>query len=224
MLVIENDQTNALQGSAVGLLIMRDVANLPAHEKLELAKHELTSSIREKFSQATRGDIKSMHPLCVYAEYYKRFGYSYHVLLQLESVVFRGKTISSVSALVTAMFMAELKNTLLTAGHDIEKTDAPLYLKISLGNENYTGLNGKELTTIPGDMMITDSKGVISSILRGPDQRTSIDLKTNQVVFTVYALSGIDDNLIVQHLNDIESYIQIFSDAANTNLKKVYRV
>ncbi len=224
MLVIENDQTNALQGSAVGLLIMRDVANLPSHEKLELAKHELTSSIREKFSQATRGDIKSMHPLCVYAEYYKRFGYSYHVLLQLESVVFRGKTISSISALVTAMFMAELKNTLLTAGHDIEKTDAPLYLKISLGNENYTGLNGKELTTIPGDMMITDSKGVISSILRGPDQRTSIDLKTNQVVFTVYALAGIDDNLIVQHLNDIESYIQVFSDTANTNLKKVYRV
>jgi hypothetical protein len=53
-----------------------------------------------------------MEPIKTYHDYYKRFKKTYHILLQLESIVFKNKSIPKVSSLVEAMFMAELKNLL----------------------------------------------------------------------------------------------------------------
>lgn len=118
--------------------------------------------------------------------------------------------------------MAELKNMLLTAGHDLEKVKLPLILKISEDTESYTGIGGKPAVTVPGDLMIQDAKSVISSIMKGPDQRTRITADTRQVLFTIYAPEGIRKDTIISHLNDIESYIRIFSPQSTTQLKKVF--
>jgi len=112
---------------------------------------------------------------------------------------------------------------LLTAGHDLEKIKMPLHLKISTGKEHYTNINGNEMSTISGDMMLTDSEGVISSILRGPDSRTRISSTTRQVLYTVYAPPGINERLVYQHLDDIEAYVHVFSFESTTHLKKVYQ-
>ncbi|GAI35107.1 unnamed protein product, partial [marine sediment metagenome] len=60
-----------------------------------------------------------------------------HVLLQLESIVFKNKSIPKVASLVEAMFMAEIKNLLLTAGHDLDAIDLPIKLDVSSGGEKY---------------------------------------------------------------------------------------
>lgn len=224
MLIIQDDLVNTYEGSLMGMLIMHNVVNLPSHEKLNVIKSQLTGLLREKYSKITRNELKSLHPLNVYVSYYKKFGYNYHVLLQLESIISRGKSIPNVSSLVEAMFMAELKNMLLTAGHDLTKVNFPLHFKISSQKESYIGFSGKELQAVPGDMMLVDSDGIISSILRGPDSRTCIDPATRQVLFTVYSPPGISESLVHQHLNDIEFYIRIFSGEAITHLKEVYKV
>ena len=64
-------------------------------------------------------------------------------MLQLESVALKNRNLPRISALVSAMFAAELKNQLLTAGHDISKLQRPVVLNIATGNESYTGMNGK---------------------------------------------------------------------------------
>jgi DNA/RNA-binding domain of Phe-tRNA-synthetase-like protein len=137
------------------------------------------------------------------------------------NLVAHGKNIPNVSAVVEAMFMAELKNMLLTAGHDLEKIKLPLILKQSSGDESYTGINGKLVITVPGDIMIMDDESVISSILKGPDSKTRIGEKARQVLFTVYAPTGINENDIIRHLNDIESNIHVFSPDAKTMDKYV---
>jgi DNA/RNA-binding domain of Phe-tRNA-synthetase-like protein len=55
------------------------------------------------------------------------------------------------------MFMAELKNLLLIAGHDLEAVLAPVKLDVSDGSERYVQLNGQEQVLKPGDMMIADA-------------------------------------------------------------------
>lgn len=70
--------------------------------------------------------------------------------------------------------------------------------------------------------MLSDQEGVISSILKGPDFRTCIRDETSQILFVVYAPSGIQQDLIEQHLDDIEAYIPIFAPESTTALKKVY--
>lgn len=49
-----------------------------------------------------------------------------------------GQVRPSVAALVEAMFIAELKNLLLTAGHDLDAVELPLKLDIARGGERYT--------------------------------------------------------------------------------------
>lgn len=221
MLSIQNELPKASGRCFIGFLVMSGIDNLSFSEALDKARCTLEEEIRDRYGPMTREELKSIYPMRAYVSYYKKFGYTYHVLQQLESIA-HGKNIPVVSALVEAMFMAELKNMLLTAGHDLEKIKQPLILQESLGEESYTGINGKIAKTVAGDIMIRDGESVISSILRGPDSRTRIGEKTRRVLFTVYAPAGIDEKDIVRHLSDIEYNVRIFSPDAETLVKDVY--
>jgi DNA/RNA-binding domain of Phe-tRNA-synthetase-like protein len=125
-------------------------------------------------------------------------------------------------ALVESMFMAEMKNLLLTAGHDLDTLSLPLVLDVSKGTERYTLMRGEEQILKPGDMMIRDQNGVISSIIYGPDQRTQVTADTRNAVFTVYAPAGIGEQAVQQHLVDIQEYILTFSPGAQVELFRIF--
>src|SRR5512138_3225495 len=168
-----------------GVLVMRLVSNPAQHAGLESQKVALEEQLRAQFAGQDRAAIASHPVLHAYAEYYRQFKKTYHVQLQLESIVLKGKSIPSVAALVEAMFMAEMQDLLLTAGHDLDALHLPLRLDVAAGNKEYTLLRGEQQILKPGDMMINDQEGVISSILYGPDRRTQITSATSNVVFTV---------------------------------------
>ena len=165
----------------------------------------------------------SSHPILqAYNNHYKRFKKSYHVQLQLESIAWKGKSIPSVSALVEAMFMAEMKNLLLTAGHDLDIVQLPLTLDVSKGTESYTLMRGEEHILKPGDMMISDQLGIISDVMYGPDRRTQITAGTRNAVFTTYAPQGMGEHVVEKHLQDIRDFILVFATQAKVELLKVF--
>lgn len=213
---------SAFPGAHVGVLAMRDVTN-PAHDiALEKLKAELEAGLREQFKGQDRAALSSYPVLQVYGEYYKRFKKTYHVQLQLESIVMKGKSIPSVATLVEAMFMAEIRNMLLTAGHDLDILQLPLTLDVSNGTETYTLMRGESQTLKPGDMFIRDTAGIVSDIIYGPDQRTQINANTRNVVFTVYVPAGIDEQLVTHHLQDIRDYVLVISPNAQVELLQVF--
>jgi DNA/RNA-binding domain of Phe-tRNA-synthetase-like protein len=214
--VEKDNKTNCF----IGILVMEDALNLPS-DKLKPVRQELEDALRSKYILKSRNELKALHPMDAYVSYYKKFGYTYHVLPQLESVI-KGKAILSGSPLVEAMFMAELKNMILTAGHDLDKIKLPLDLKVSTGGENFTALSGKNAAAVSGDIMIADRQTVISSILRGPDLRTAITGQTSRVIYTAYAPFGVEEQLVHRHLSDIETYIRIFSQKSTTSLKQIF--
>lgn len=205
-----------------GVLVMRDVRNPAQHPELEKRKAELEERLREQFAGQDRAALSSHPVLQVYNTYYKRFKKSYHVQLQLESILWKGKSIPSVSVLVEAMFMAEMKNMLLTAGHDLDKLNLPLTLDVSKGTESYTLMRGEGQTLKPDDMFISDQSGIISNIIYGPDQRTQITADTRNVIFTVYAPSGIDEEAVMKHLEDIRDYVMVTAPAATVELLQIF--
>lgn len=205
----------------IGILALRGVANPASSAALDHEKERLESALRERFAGQTRADIASLPEIRAYDEYYKRFDKTYHVQLQLESVAFKGKAIPRVAALVEAMFVAELKNLLLTAGHDLAALRGAVRIGVASGSERYTLLNGKEQALKDGDMYIADEKGIISSIVYGPDQRTRITPATTEVLFTVYGVPGIGDEAIRAHLRDIQRNVQLVSPTAETRLLAV---
>jgi DNA/RNA-binding domain of Phe-tRNA-synthetase-like protein len=213
---------SAFPGAHAGVLVMRNVSNPAHHGELEKRKMELEEGLRLQFSGQDRAALAGHPVLRVYNEYYRRFKKTYHVQLQLESIVLKGKSIPSVAALVESMFMAEVKNMLLTAGHDLDTLQLPLTLDVTTGNESYMVLRGENQVVKAGDMMISDGMGIISNIIYGPDQRTQITANTGNVVFTVYAPSGINEPAILQHLHDIQEYVMLVAPAAQVELLKVY--
>ena len=208
--------------AAAGILVMRGVVNPSRHAALDGRKAELENQLRSRFSGGDRVALRALPPIQAYNAYYRRFKKTYHVQLQLESVALKGKPIPRVSALVEAMFMAELKNKLLTAGHDGDTLRAPLRLDVARGDERYVMLNGQEQTLKAGDMFMADAEGVTSSVIYGPDQRTRLTPDTRRVLFAVYAPPGIEHATVHQHLEDIQANVRVIAPGAAVELLKVY--
>ena len=201
---------------------MRNVTNPSQHAVLDQRKEELENQLCARFSGYDRAALREIATLQAYHTYYKRFKKTYHVQLQLESIVFKGKSIPRVAALVEAMFMAELKNLLLTAGHDLDVLNTPVGIDISDGTERYVRINGQEQDLKTGDMMIADAQGVMSSVLYGADQRTRITSETRGALFTVYAPPGINEEAVREHLGDIRDNVTLFAPDAEVELLEVY--
>jgi len=220
MFTIADNWRNRYPQAHLGILTMRGVKGPERDPNLDRLKKELEDDLRSVFKDSA--ELKALAPIQAYQAYYKRFKKTYHVVHQLESVAIKGKPIPRVSALVEAMFMAELRNMLLTAGHDLDAIKPPLTLDVAEGTETYLGLNGQAQMLKAGDMIINDAQGVISSVIYGPDRRTMITRDTENVLFTVYGVPGVSEQAVHQHLEGIAANVQVVCPQAKIEILHVY--
>ncbi|PKN98792.1 MAG: hypothetical protein CVU42_11280 [Chloroflexi bacterium HGW-Chloroflexi-4] len=218
--VIENFLTT-YPSAHIGILAMRDVENMAVHSALDACRQELESELRLRFADKDAKILENTHPLPAYTAYYKRFDKTYHVLGQLKSIVYKNKSIPGVASLVEAMFIAELKNGLLTAGHDLDRIDGSISLNVSNGEEHYMVMRGEDQQLKKGDLYITDEQGILSAVIYGPDQRTQIIPGTKNALFTVYAPDGISYEEVEKHLLDIRDLVQLVTPSAKIEIFEV---
>jgi hypothetical protein len=115
---------HAAYPSAVGgALAMRGVANPETDPTLDEERVRLEVELRTRYAGLSRAEIRTTGHLAANDVYYRRFGQTYHVLMQIESIVLKGKPIPRRAALVEAAFMAELATGILTASHDMFMRD-----------------------------------------------------------------------------------------------------
>ena len=134
--------------------------------------------------------------------------------MQIESVAQKGKALPRVAALVEAMFIAELRNLLLTAGHDLDALELPVRLTVGTG-EPFIAANDQETSVKPGDMVIADAQGrVLSAIITGPSDVARIGPKTTAALFYTYAPPGVDSAMVDAHLDEIEGNVRLISPEA----------
>jgi DNA/RNA-binding domain of Phe-tRNA-synthetase-like protein len=222
MLTISKTWKETYPGAAVGILALHGVTNPKHHPELEVHKVALEERLRARFAGQTKADLKALPTIQAYTAYYKRFKKTYHLLLQLESVALKGQPIPHVAALVEAMFMAELDDLLLTAGHDLAKIQQPITLGVAEGSERFVNIAGQENVLKPGDMFIADAEGVLSSIIYGSDRRTMIAPDTTHVFFSTYAPAGVGAAAVWEHLQHIQENIALFAPQAETMALEVH--
>ncbi len=221
ILEVDPSWRGAHPGASVGLIAMRGVASPASNDKLNDLATALETDVRSRFGSADRETIRATPPLPAYAAYYKRWGQRYHVAMQLESVAQKGKALPRVAALVEAMFVAELKNLLLTAGHDLDALQLPVRLSVGAG-ESFTAPNGQETTVKAGDMVITDARGrVLSAIITGPSDVARIGPETTAALFYTYAPPGIDSGLVDAHLDEIERNVKLIAPEAEVAAREI---
>ena len=204
----------AHMGATVGILALDGVANPTSHPEINRFASELEADLRSRFAGLDRESLRAIAPLPAYAAYFRRFGQRYHVGLQLESVLFKGKNLPRVAALVEAMFIAELGNLILTAGHDLDAVRAPVRLDVGSGTESYRTPAGGETAVKLGDMYTADTEGVLSAIITGPAARTRITPETTAVLFVCYAPPGVVSAEVETHLDRIVANIRLITPGA----------
>src|SRR5271169_5917325 len=90
----------AYPAAAIGVLVMQQVANPAKHDGLNQKKELLEKKLRTLYAAFDRSQFEALPVLQAYQTYYKQYKKTYHVLLQVESLVLKGKSIPTVAALV----------------------------------------------------------------------------------------------------------------------------
>jgi DNA/RNA-binding domain of Phe-tRNA-synthetase-like protein len=217
-LVATDAWKSTFPGAVVGALVMIGVRNPERSAALETQKRELEERLRARGARLGRDGVDSEPAVRAYVDYYRTHGKTYHVKAQWESVAVKGRSIPSRAALVEAMFMAELKNLILTAGHDLAAATLPVRVDVTREEDEYVLMNGTERFLGAGDMMMVDGESIISSVLYGPDRRTRIGPETREVLFAVYAPTGVGEKAVRDHLEDLRSNVLLVAPEAETRL------
>ena len=97
------DWQRSFPGGQIGLLRVSGVNNSPRATALDEHKVELATRLRRQYGSLSRAELLELPVLQAYRAYYRAFNKTYHVQLQLESVVFKGKSLPQVSPLVDAV-------------------------------------------------------------------------------------------------------------------------
>jgi DNA/RNA-binding domain of Phe-tRNA-synthetase-like protein len=198
-------------GATIGLLEVSGLENTGASARLNERKREIETRLRERYQGFTRKDFLALPVMSFYDRYYSRFDKTYHVQLQVESIVLKGKSLPDVSPAVDANFMAEIETLILTAGHDVQNLVEPVIIDVSRERDQMTQMNGTSRAIRPGDMVMRDAAGISCTILYGQDARSPILPTTTQVLYVAYAPAGIPSDIVDQQLGVIETYLSLFS-------------
>jgi|SRR5215470_5859292 len=210
-------------GAMIGLLELSGVENTPGCPELEARKRETEALLRRRYQSFSRKDFLALPVMSAYEAYYKRFNKTYHVQLQVESIVGKGKSLPTVSPLVDANFVAEVETLVLTAGHDAARLEGPLVLDVSRDGDEMTQMNGATKAIRAGDMVMRDARGVSCSILYGQDRRSPISPETSRALYVAYAPAGVGVEAVEAQMEKIEANIRTFSPEAVVEQRRLLR-
>jgi DNA/RNA-binding domain of Phe-tRNA-synthetase-like protein len=198
-------------GATIGLLELSGLDNTRPSDRLNERKREIEAALRQRYKDFTRPEFLALPVMAEYDRYYTRFNKTYHVQLQLESIVLKGKRLPDVSPAVDANFMAELETLVLTAGHDGQKLRGPVVIDVSREGEPMTQMNGTARAIRSGDMIMRDADGICCSIIYGQDARSPISPETAHALYVAYAPPGVAASSVERQLRGIEEHLRLFS-------------
>jgi len=201
-------------GAAIGLLEISRIEAADGAARLGERKRTTEALLRERYHGLTRQDIASLPVMSAYVRYYKGFSKTYHVQLQVESIVSKGKSLPDVTPLVDANFVAEVDTLVLTAGHDAGKLQGPVSIDVSRDGDRMTQMSGALKPLLAGDMIMRDAGGVSCSIIYGQDNRSPISAGTAHVLYVAYAPAGVPVDAVEAQLQKIEENVRLFAPAA----------
>jgi len=205
---------SAHPGATIGLLELAGVDNTRPSPTLEARKREIEAGVRAQYQGWARPAFLALPVMAAYDRYYTRFNKTYHVQLQLESIVLKGKALPSVSPAVDANFMAEIETLVLTAGHDAQQLRGAITLDVSREGDTMQLMNGGAKAIRAGDMIMRDAEGVSCSIIYGQDARSPIGPATTQVLYVAYAPPGVPVGSVDDQLRRMAEYVRLAAPEA----------
>src|SRR5947209_8503957 len=138
-------------------------------------------------------------------KFFSENGFHSPLAQQLEMV--RKKGLPGGSAPVRALLFAEMNSGLLMGAQNADAIEGGLVYDVSGESENFQGMRAM-VTCRQGELVLRDEKGIIASLFQGPDQRTRLTKETQNIIFFVFAVPGIEVQEIQEGLETIRGIFQ----------------
>ncbi|GAB4480378.1 MAG: phenylalanine--tRNA ligase beta subunit-related protein [Anaerolineales bacterium] len=214
---------SAYPAACIGLLEISQVENRYPALALNERKLALAEALRQRYGHLSRAELIRLPVMEAYVRYYKGFDKTYHVLLQLESIVHKGKNFPQVSPLVNANFMAEVETFALTASHDADKLPDALWIDIAHRGATFCQMGGAMKQIPKGDMVMRGEKEICCSILYGQDDHSPITPQTKHVLYVTYAPEGVGEEAIQRYWQKVLEYVFLISSQAKIEGQRILR-
>lgn len=175
-----------------------------------LVEQEL-AGLREKYSQYDRKTVFGENP---YVRFFKKFKKTYPVLMQFESVMFKGRPFPDFNPVAEVPFLMEIVTHVLSGAHDVDQIQGSVQLYSATEKEEFPGMRGMPFHTYPGDFCGRDERGIIFSLIAGADDRTCAKLDSRHVVYPVFGTPGLSVNVITDAMDVLIRYIRVLAPDA----------
>ena len=176
------------------------------------------NALKERFADYDR---KAVFGKNVYFRFFKKFKKTYPVLMQLESILLKGRPFPSGNPITAIPFLAELETQQLSGTHDVDQVQGCVRLFAGTEKAPFPGMRGEEVHTYPGDFCARDDGGIIFSMIAGADARTCARQTSRHVFYPVFGVPGQDPAALRPMQERLAEYARILAPDAEVSCQMI---
>ena len=210
MLVFHRNSDLLNRNIPFGYVEVRYPEQLHTADFRALAEREL-SSLREKYQEYDRKAVFGENP---YVRFFKKFKKTYPVMMQFESVMFKGRPFPDFNPVAEVAFLMEIVTHVLSGTHDVDQIQGTVELYSATAKEDFPGMRGTLFHTYPGDFCGRDDAGIIFSLIAGADERTCARTGSRHVFYPIFGTPDLPETVIQSAMETLVAYICVLSPEA----------
>lgn len=184
----------------------------------ELQEENFRSLVRDELfclSEVYRNyDRKVVFSEDPYFRFFRKFKKTYPVMMQFESVLFKGRSFPEFNPVAEVAFLMEIVTRALSGAHDMDQICGTVELYCATEKEEFPGLRGTPFHTYPGDFCGRDEQGIIFSLIAGADARTCARLESRHVLYPIFGTPDLPVSRIEEAMETLIRYVKVLSPEA----------
>lgn len=184
----------------------------------QLREEDFRCLVRQELAvlalQHTDYDRKAVFGEDPYFRYFRKFKKTYPVMMQFESLLFKGRPFPEFNPVAEVPFLMEVVTGVLSGTHDADRTDGPVKLYCADSREEFPGLRGEPFHTYPGDLCGRDAQGIVFSLIAGADERTCARRDSRHVYYPIFGVPGLPLSRMEAAMDTLTRYIRVLAPEA----------
>ena len=176
----------------------------------QLVENEL-SALKERYCNYDRKIVFGENP---YFRFFKKFKKTYPVMMQFESVLFKGRSFPDFNPVAEVPFLMEIVTHVLSGAHDADQISGTVHLYSATDKEDFPGLRGQLFHTYPGDFCGRDENGIIFSLVAGADDRTCARTDSSHVIYPLFGTPNLPVSVLENAMDVLVRYVKVLAPEA----------
>lgn len=221
MFVLTDEWKKAWPKALIGAMLISSVEPVSTKNLQTRTKDDMQVELRRRLSKLSKEELDALEPVNAYSHYYKRFSLPFDLRVCLEATLIGDKPRSTLHPVIEAVFQASINNLIPTTCHDRDMIHKPLLVQAAAPGQKLSLSAGKQREVLEGDMIVSDSRGLVASALYNSDHHTRMRSDTRRCLILAFAPPPMTATLLHQHLFSIHALIRRFSPQLEINFFQV---